>query len=788
MLKKSPPSKQSATMAWPSDSILMTQLSLLQDAESAPLPENRDLLTVAIPPLDGQYLYAFNATECPEVALGSIIEVPLGRRMVPAFILSANSEREQAAAIEMAARKVKIRSIPPSTTPIKAFNPEHLPFLEWIAKYHSEPLSKVLDLAVPSPSFGRADPSYTLTTAAEVPRLGPSQRRVYDYLGTHPAPTPLSILRAECGASTSLIRALLQKGLIVEAGGDTQTKKQLPQAVGESKWESLTEEQQEATSAIQRHVTEHTFASFLLHGVTGSGKTEVYLELVIEALKNGRSALIIVPEIALTPQLIDRFESRLGQRVAVLHSSIRPQARWEHWSSALSGDLKVVIGARSAIFAPMKDLGIIVVDEEHDSSFKQGEGIRYNGRDLAVVRAKLSSCPIVLGSATPSLESFHHARSGKHTLLSLGRRFFNSRPLSYQVIDLNKLKPWEMPSRNVSPALLSALEDTLKEKGQAFILYNRRGFASYLQCTSCEHVVGCPHCSVTLTFHRKTNSLLCHFCGYSTPPPVACSNCGGKDTPVAEGDEKAEPLFKHRGSGTERVFEELSALLPEARIEKLDRDAVKTLDDYIAVLRKVRSGEVDILVGTQMIAKGHDLPNVNFVGIVDCDVGLHVPDFRAAERAFQLLTQVSGRAGRREKQGKIVLQTRVPQHASLQMTIAGNYQGFAGEELRMRQMLGYPPFQRLLRIIVGAEEKFAAERIAIRIAASARTVCEELGVTVLGPAPAPVEKVRNFWRYHILCKALSAAKLQNLMHRLKLDAPQDKGSRVIFDLDPQDML
>jgi primosomal protein N' (replication factor Y) len=386
------------------------------------------------------------------------------------------------------------------------------------------------------------------------------------------------------------------------------------------------------------------------------------------------------------------------------------------------------------------------------------------------------------------LESFQHARAGKHTLLSLGRRFFNSKPLAYQVVDLNKLKPWEMPSRNVSPALLTALQDTLKEGGQAFILYNRRGFATYLQCSACEHVVGCPHCSVTLTFHRKTNSLLCHFCGYSTPPPVACSQCGGKDTQTPDENGKHEPLFKHRGSGTERVYEELSALLPDARIEKLDRDAVKTLDDYTAILHKVRSGAVDILVGTQMIAKGHDLPNVNFVGIVDCDVGLHVPDFRAAERAFQLLTQVSGRAGRREKQGRIILQTRVPQHSSLQMTVAADYLSFASQELAMREMLGYPPFQRLLRIIVGAEEKSAAERLAARIAENARLDAEALDVTVLGPAPAPVEKVRNYWRYHILCKAQSAAKLQHLMYRLKHDSGNDKGSRIVFDLDPQDML
>lgn len=766
----------------------MTQLNLITPDESLIEVPGTDLVTVVIPPLDGEYLYSFDRATCPDFAAGSLIEVPLGRRTVPAFILSSNSERERVSAAEMARREIKIRSIPRATQPVKALEAEHLPFLEWIAKYHAEPLSKVLDLAVPAPSFGKRDPSYEVVNREERPRLGAKQQRVYECLAAQTAPSSLSMLRAECGASPSLLRALIEKGLARELDGETPRTKQLTECGPTSAWETLTEPQQAATSAIRDHVTNHSFASFLLHGVTGSGKTEVYLELVTEALKTGRSALIIVPEIALTPQLIERFELRLGHKVAVLHSSIRPQARWKNWASVLSGDVRVAIGARSGIFAPMKNLGLIVVDEEHDPSFKQGEGIRYNARDLAVVRAKLCSCPIVLGSATPSLESFQHARSGKHTLLSLGQRFFNSKPLSYQVVDLNKLKPWEMPSRNISPALLLALEETLREGGQAFILYNRRGFATYLQCTKCEHVVGCPHCSVTLTFHRKTNSLLCHFCGYSTPPPVACSDCGAKDTQKPDDGAEHEPLFKHRGSGTERVFEELTTLLPNARIEKLDRDAVRTLDDYTAILGKVRSGSVDILVGTQMIAKGHDLPNVNFVGIVDCDVGLHVPDFRAAERAFQLLTQVSGRAGRREKQGRIILQTRVPQHASLQMTVAADYLGFASQELAMRKSLGYPPFQRLLRIIVGAQERTNAERLAARIAESARASADALEVTVLGPAPAPVEKVRSFWRYHILCKAPSAAKLQHLMSHLKLETLADKGSRVVYDLDPQDML
>lgn len=765
----------------------MTQIPLIQNESVEPSTTAKALLTAVIPPLGGEYLYSYNPTEHSLPLEGSIIEVSLGRRTVPAFVISTNSEKEISASTEMRERGITIKSIPKNSRPIHAFTSEHLPFLQWTAKYYAEPLSKILDVAVPTPAFGRSDPYIRLISQDTSGIRGAAQLRIINYLQERAGWCPLSSLREQCDASASSIRTLEQKGFIEKVDHLPTSPADRSRPIPPSLWHELSSEQQQATSPILKHVTDHTFSSFLLHGVTGSGKTEVYLELIVEALKHNRTALVVVPEIALTPQLLNRFESRLKQSVAVLHSSLRPPERWQHWANVLSGETRVVIGARSAIFAPMKDLGVIIVDEEHDGSFKQGEGIRYNARDLAVVRAKLAGCPIVLGSATPSLETFQHARTGKHHLLPLTQRFFTSRPLHFDIVDLNKIKPWEMPSKSISPKLLSSLKQTLSQKEQAFILYNRRGFATYLQCSCCENVVGCPHCSVTLTYHRNNNSLLCHFCGFSTPPPSACSQCGAKD-PAARGAQEGEPLFTLRGAGTERVYEELTTLLPEARIAKLDRDAVRSIEDYTAVLQRVRDKEVDILVGTQMIAKGHDLPDVTFVGIVDCDVGLHVPDFRAGERAFQLLTQVAGRAGRREKQGYVTLQTRVPQHPSLQMTTTANYLGFAEQELAMREMLGYPPFQKLLRVIVGAEDKGVAQRNAAMLAEQAAQICPSLDITMLGPAPAPVEKVRSYWRYHLLFKALSGAKLQSLMYRLKRDADTAKNVRVIFDLDPQDML
>jgi primosomal protein N' (replication factor Y) len=765
----------------------MAQLSLIANdqlrTESPPV----HLLSVVVPPLDGEFLYSYDPGEQNNLSVGSIVTVPLGKRLVPAFVISIDSESEAKSLSDMQTRNVRVKPIDSSAPCYGAFTREHLEFYRWIAKYYAEPLSKILDLAVPTPSLKKPEVYLRVRASTPVARIGASQKQLVDALASNGNWVAVSDLRKRFQASAATIRALLSRGIVEERSGFTPEEQSNPDPSSLTLRDTLTPEQLTAVDAVTPNILQASYAPFLLHGVTGSGKTEVYLELIVEALKLGRSALVVVPEIALTPQLIDRFEARLKQRVSLLHSSLKAKDRWQNWADLINGTRMVAIGARSAIFAPMKNLGLIIVDEEHDASFKQAEGIRYNGRDLALVRAKLHSCPVVLGSATPSLESFYNAHSKRYSYLPLRDRFHNAPPLTYELIDLNRLKPWEMPSKSISPQMLQRITETLRAGEQSFILYNRRGFASYLQCSSCEQVVGCPHCSVTLTYHRKNNSLLCHFCGFSTPPPVVCSGCGAREVPSSDGTVSSSP-FSHRGAGTERVSEELQTLLPDARIAKLDRDSVHSIDDYIEILRRVRSREVDILVGTQMIAKGHDLPDVTFVGIVDCDVGLHIPDFRASERSFQHLTQAAGRAGRRGKQGRVVLQTRVPSHASLQQTVRHDFTTFAEIELKLRKTLDYPPFQRLLRIIIASEDKGVAQQWAQVVAAHTAAACGEHTLSMLGPAPAPLEKIRNHWRYHILCKGSSASVLQNVMQRVKASTPENRKIRLIFDLDPQDML
>lgn len=747
----------------------------------------RGLFTAVVPPLEGEFLYGYALSPHTHIGVGDVLQVPLGRRMTHAFITSLNSEKEARAKQEMEARGITIRQIPAGTAVSRAFSTEHLTFYEWMARYYAEPLSKIIDLAVPTPAITKPPLGYRLSAIGRAsdtppPKRGSVQSAVTAFLLESPAPVSADELKASCGASAAALRALVKKKLIEQVPLLTTLATHLPPDLSVVQAPILNDEQQRAVAAIRE--LGDTFSTTLLQGITGSGKTEVYLTLILEALAKGLSALVLVPEIALTPQLTERFISRLQLPVAVLHSNLKPKERWRHWSDLVAGRVRVAIGARSAIFAPLSKLGLIVVDEEHDSSFKQGEGIRYHARDLALVRAKLSSCPVILGSATPSLESYHNARSGKYLHLHLRQRYYDAAKSSFEIIDLNRLKPWEMKSKSISPGFFSALQRALTKGGQAFILYNKRGFASYLQCSSCEHVLGCPHCSVTLTYHRNAHSLICHQCSFTMVPPAICNGCGAQEKIETD----AEPLFAHRGSGTERVHEELQHLFPTARIAILDRDTASCVEDYVEILRRVREREVDILVGTQMIAKGHDLPGVTFVGIVDCDVGLHIPDFRAAERSFQLLTQVAGRAGRRSEQGHIILQTRVPTHPSLVLTASAAYDTFAEQELSLRKELCYPPFHKLLRVIISAADRAVALQCAAELATTAHGMKERLMMQVLGPAPSPIEKIRTLWRYHILMRSPSLASLQHAMKQLKRIYHSKGEVRVSYDLDPHDML
>lgn len=756
-------------------------------------PQTLQLLTAVIPPLDGEFLYYYDPLAHPHLDVGHVIELPLGRRETHGFVVSINSESESRAKAEIDTRNVKLKAIPDDAKCARAFTNEHLDFYHWISRYYSEPLSKILDLAVPARAtekpkeyFALSDNPRAESEERSNKRRAPSQTKVLELLANSKnTPLEARFIKERSGASSSTIKTLLERGLIERAKPLVDNHNpSLDSHLSELELSipDLNSEQLAAFNAVNQDLD--TFSTTLLQGVTGSGKTEVYLALIISLLKQGRSALVIVPEIALTPQLTERFISRLKLPVAVLHSSLKPKQRWQHWSDLLSGRVRVAIGARSAIFAPLPNLGIIVVDEEHDSSFKQGDGIRYHARDLALVRAKFSKCPVVLGSATPSLESYHNAKSGRYRHLYLNERYHDAATSTYEIVDLNAITPWQMRSRSVSPNLLRGLESTLNKGGQSFVLFNKRGFASYMQCSKCGYVIGCPNCSVTLKLHQKNNTLLCHQCDFKMVPPSLCTGCGAKDDLSGEG----KPTFSARGSGTERVHEELAQLLPSARIAVLDRDSASNVEDYTEILSSVRERKIDILVGTQMIAKGHDLPGVVFVGIVNCDVGLHIPDFRAAEKSFQLLTQVAGRAGRRSEQGHIVMQTRVPKHPSLALTVSREFDKFAQHELKLREQLCYPPFFKMLRIIVSASDQTFALNNAASVARTSHMLRERFGVEVLGPAPAPIERVKTLWRYHIILRAQSGATLQHVMKQLKL-RHQTKGDvRVAYDLDPHDML
>lgn len=741
------------------------------------------LVNVVIPPLEQRLTYAVPRELEAHVAVGTRVKVPLGRRVAFGFVIELLQQQPPDASFA-------IKEVRTDAEPHPCFAASQLPFFQKVADYYGAPLSEVIDVAVPPALPARVQRSVTLNPDIEETPRGSLQSRIVQLLRDAGGALDYSQLLREGKGASNALRTLAARNIVTIHR--TELVDSHLKGIEHAPWAATTltlnDEQQEARRKISAATAARRFEPFLLHGVTGSGKTEVYIEVIREALAQGRGALVIVPEIALTPQLIDRFRARLGDDIAVLHSALNPRVRWDAWRALLAGRNRVAIGARSAVFAPIKDLAVIVVDEEHDGSFKQSEGLRYNARDVALLRAKLEQCPVVLGSATPSLESYHHARTGRYTYQPLPSRH-SAAPLEISLVDLNTLKPWEMVSRHVSPLLHQRLRAVLDRGEQAFVLYNRRGFASYLQCERCETVVECPHCSVTLTLHRHANSLLCHYCGVNRPPPEFCPECLAREA-AGKLEHGTVGRLLERGAGTERVFDELRELFPEVQIDRLDRDAASDIDTYRAILNRVRDGTTKILVGTQMIAKGHDLPGVTLVGVIDCDVGLHMPDFRAGERVFQLLTQAAGRAGRGAQQGSVVLQTRVPKHPSLVRTLHADFQGFAEEELATRRALRYPPFARILRIVASAAEEELPMRVLTewreRISRLARASEEEL--VVMGPAPAPLQRLRTMWRWHLLVKSARPSALSRVQHLLKPLLPNSKKVKIVFDVDPQELL
>jgi primosomal protein N' (replication factor Y) len=675
---------------------------------------------------------------------------------------------------------------------------------DWIARYYATPPGFVLRAALPAMLTGAGVPSpeprsrriatidnalATLVERDTAFRRAPKQREVFELLESLGGRVPIEHLQQQLGVSSSVISALARRGFVA-------IEKEIAMRDGFARRPRVPMVTLEPT-ARQREAIETISCAkagevFLLHGVTGSGKTLVYIEVlrrVVEEQK--RSAIVLVPEIALTPQTVDRFRSAFGDRVAVLHSALSDGERLDAWRAIRAGKRQIVIGARSAIFAPLSNVGAIIVDEEHESSYKQGEAPRYHAREVAVVRARAEGGIVILGSATPSLESWANAQRDAYRLITLPDRVGGGALPRVEVIDMRVTSQAATSSfdsrpstllyhRVVSEPLDRALRDTIARHEQAILLLNRRGFAAFVQCSACGDVAVCPNCSISLTVHRAPERLACHYCGHSEAIRVACARCGG-------------PAVKERGLGTQQVERLLLDYLPSARVARMDVDTTSARWAHADILDRVARREVDILLGTQMIAKGLDFPNVTLVGVIDADVGLHLPDFRASERSFQLMAQVAGRAGRGPKGGLVFIQTRLPGHHAVRAAVEHDYRSFVSRELMDREFPPYPPTVRLANIVFSGLAEMQTMETAqhgaeflTRLLAGGRTET----VHVIGPAPCPIDRIKSRWRWHVLLRARRSNEMTRVLSYFATHfEPETRGDlRIVIDRDPVSLL
>jgi len=631
----------------------------------------------------------------------------------------------------------------------------------------TETYVRVVDAAVPDNE-----------TLAALQRRAPKQAAVYlDLLHGAGAAAATALYEKHRATSTTL-KALEERGLIERFEEELYRSPEMT-AAGADK-HPLNAEQQGAYEAMAAKMEAEEFQTFLLHGITGSGKTEVYLQIIERALQLGKDAIILVPEISLTPQTVGRFYSRFKENIAVLHSALSAGERFDEWRRAQRGEVRIVVGARSAVFAPMKNLGVIVVDEEHDSSYKQGETPRYHARDVAIMRAHLSKGICVLGSATPSIEAYYNSERGKSMRLALNARATNSSLPEVKVVDM-RIEARELGGKVVlSRTLEAAVLDRVKKREQVILLLNRRGFAPYVMCPMCGWSADCEDCNVSLTFHKRDHSMQCHYCGHTEDAPLVCGKC------------HFNPLV-YLGTGTQRGEEYLMAAFPGARVERMDADTTAGRGGHAKILGRFAKGEIDILIGTQMLAKGHDYPGVTLVGVINADNGLTLPDFRAAEQSFNLLTQVAGRAGRGDLAGEVIIQTFRPKHYAVLAAAEHDYHRFYAEEIAHREGNGYPPFRRMANFLLESEDPQLAEKWIMRLKGILRGLADSeayRGVEIIGPSPASVRKVKRQYRWNLGLLSKSSTRI-NAMTRTARDTfaaekPPNK-VKLKVDLDPYGM-
>lgn len=580
--------------------------------------------------------------------------------------------------------------------------------------------------------------------------------------------------KAEVPAST--IKALIKKGVLSEHMVEEYRDPYEHKNFERTSPLPLTKEQQAAMKPILHSIEHQSHETFLLYGVTGSGKTEVYLQAIQEVIKQGKEAIVLVPEIALTPQMVERFKGRFGSDVAVLHSRLSIGEQYDEWRKIQKKEVKVVVGARSAVFAPFEHLGIIIIDEEHESSYKQEEIPRYHAREVAIKRGEYHRCPVILGSATPSLESFARAQKGVYHLLTLSKRMNDRGMPPVSVVDMRE----ELRGGNrsmFSTELFEKIKDRLQKEEQTVLFLNRRGHSTFIMCRDCGYVMQCPHCDISMTYHRSSSEMKCHYCGFQTGVPTECPECSSNH-------------IRYFGMGTQKVEEELVKLLPEARIVRMDVDTTTRKGAHERILEHFQSGKADILLGTQMIAKGLDFPNITLVGVLSADTMLHLPDFRAAEKTFQLLTQVSGRAGRHELLGEVVVQTYTPEHYSIQLAAMQDYQRFYNEEMSMRKIGSYPPFYYLALVTVIHEDLLQAVTVTEKISNFLKSNVSREAI-LLGPVASPIPKINNRYRYQCLIKYKREpnlfSALRKILEHYNPQASRD-GLSITIDINPYNMM
>ncbi|HEY6090286.1 MAG TPA: primosomal protein N' [Gemmatimonadaceae bacterium] len=748
---------------------------------------------VALPlPLFQTFTYAVEEGLANPVAVGSRVVVPLrnGKEIGVVVGISDASPLK---------RKPKAVLESPDAEP--AIGASLLELCKWMADYYIVPLGVTLRTVLPAALTGAEDPHPTRKTQRVV-RLGvdiPSllqrdkvfsrarqQRTVFELVESLGGRTTVEQLIAQTDFSPSVLRSLERRGYIVIENEEIERDPFSTRGGISGTRLQPTAAQQQAIDAM---ADAEKGDVFLLHGITGSGKTLVYIELLRRIVdERGQTAIVLVPEIALTPQTVDRFRAAFGDRIAVLHSALSEGERYDAWLALKRGDKRIVVGARSAVFAPLENLGAIIVDEEHESSYKQGETPRYHAREVAIVRAKNEGAITVLGSATPSLETWANASAGKFKLLTLPDRVGGGKLPEVRVIDLRKLATDYTGMAQggidygavIREPLHDAIVETMRRGEQSILLLNRRGYSSFVQCIDCGAVATCPHCSITLTHHRNPERLVCHYCLHKEDPRPDCPRCGGRN-------------LKQRGLGTQQVERLLCERFPAARIARMDFDTTSGKWAHTRILDRVAAGEVDILLGTQMIAKGLDFPNVTLVGVVDADTGINLPDFRASERCFQLLSQVSGRAGRGAKGGRVLIQTRLPAHHAVRYAVSHDYGSFVREEMEGRVDPPYPPSVRLANIVFSGLVEDSTARLAIHAGEWLRELITTRAgeeVTVVGPAPCPIERIKSRWRWHILLKASSPAELTRVSRYFmeRFEVPSTAQLRVTLDRDPVALL